>query len=725
MDTSFNPTFSLENQKLLLEFNSESGALIKILAKDTGWKILDRPELGLSFRLLVPISEELRNNQVHGERQSLAHLVVAENRLSAQFTWDNIVSEKGGSLPIKIILDIRLTERQAIFEVTIENRSNYVVENVYCPYFGDIQHPVAPGSEGSSSATTSIGSSAHSSGNSQFKAFLYNYASVQEWQLWPYYQNMRGYFGVDHPIQFASWSPGAGAPMVPFILLKDQWQGLYVGVHAPQYELVAWHTELRPGYLTSINSRVPDTQTLSGKDVATRFAAVHVPYIQPGESRKLTPVAVEPYQGGWQQGVDIYTTWRNQWMKLPTLPPWAQEPHAWQQIHINSPEDELRIRFTDLVQVGKDCAKHGVKAIQLVGWNDGGQDQGNPSHDPDPRLGTFDELKTAIHQIQSLGVKVILFSKFTWSDRATERFRQDLYRLAIKDPYGDYYCYGGYQYQTATQLLDINTKRLIPMCFLSEEYLEVCNQEFTKTVELGADGILFDECLHHSPALLCFDTSHGHRTGAMVYANDNHLIDNFRQITQQAMPDFLFSGEACYDWEMGAYHLSYHRSENKDHIPLSRYMLPDAQFMTAVTGFNDRSMINQCLLYRYIISYEPYNFKGRLDDFPLTLAYGKQMDHLRTELREYFWDGIFRDKVGATVTVQGQPHHPYALFLSKKTGQAALVIVNYDEEQTITVQASIDSGQPLTQYRLVDDPQWKSTRQGITLPPYAAAVVLP
>ena len=40
-------------------------------------------------------------------------------------------------------------------------------------------------------------------------------------------------------------------------------------------------------------------------------------------------------------------------------------------------------------------------------------------------------------------------------------------------------------------------------------------------------------------------------------------------------------------------------------------MLPDALFMTAVTGFDDRNMINQCLLYRYIISYEPYNFKGR------------------------------------------------------------------------------------------------------------------
>jgi len=30
------------------------------------------------------------------------------------------------------------------------------------------------------------------------------------------------------------------------------------------------------------------------------------------------------------------------------------------------------------------------------------------------------------------------------------------------------------------------------------------------------------------------------------------------------------------------------------------------------------------------MSYEPYNFKGRLTDVPLTVAYGRQMDSLRS-----------------------------------------------------------------------------------------------
>ena len=87
--------------------------------------------------------------------------------------------------------------------------------------------------------------------------------------------------------------------------------------------------------------------------------------------------------------------------------------------------------------------------------------------------------------------------------------------------------------------------------------------------------------------------------------------------------------------------------------------------MTAISGFNDRNMVNQCLLCRYIMSYEPYHFKGHLDDFPLTMDYGKRMDALRLELRDYFWDGEYRDTVGARVTnAAGAPHHPYAVFIS-------------------------------------------------------------
>jgi len=77
-------------------------------------------------------------------------------------------------------------------------------------------------------------------------------------------------------------------------------------------------------------------------------------------------------------------------------------------------------------------------------------------------------------------------------------------------------------------------------------------------------------------------------------------------------------------------------------VPQKRYTFPDRPLLTAVNGWDDRNMINQCLLYRYIVSYEPYNFHGWLSAIPKTMAYGGKMDALRTETREWFWDGEFR-----------------------------------------------------------------------------------
>jgi hypothetical protein len=51
--------------------------------------------------------------------------------------------------------------------------------------------------------------------------------------------------------------------------------------------------------------------------------------------------------------------------------------------------------------------------------------------------------------------------------------------------------------------------------------------------------------------------------------------------------------------------------------------------MIAFIGFNDRNTINKALLNRFIISYEPGNFKGHLDEFPLPVKYGSMVDALR------------------------------------------------------------------------------------------------
>src|ERR1019366_2662933 len=119
-------------------------------------------------------------------------------------------------------------------------------------------------------------------------------------------------------------------------------------------------------------------------------------------------------------------------------------------------------------------------------------------------------------------------------------------------------------------------------------------------------------------------------------------------------------------------------------------MDPYQSMMVAASGFNDRETINACLLYRYVISYEPYNFKGHLDDFPLTMEYGRKVDALRTRYKEYLWDAEFRDTQGAEVTVGGKPFTNYTVFGGTEATKRAVVIANLDQHKPITATVRLE-----------------------------------
>ncbi len=686
----------LENQNLRVGFDVHSGALVSLENKITGWRIQNRRELGRSFVIFAPMPDR-HFNPVLSEKNKLASFTKSPDGKSLKFVWQNLESEHAGQLDITLKGFVTLGENGLSFDSEVINHSNLPINSVSYPILGDLSVPV-----GAKTLT---------------RANL-AYAGMQRVPLYPQFTSERGYFGVDYPIQMVP------TPSRPFVLVEAEKQGLYAGAHdVTSRELIEWTFELKPGYEDSLQNKVPAGESISGHPVSLVFSVTHFPFVAPGESVSMMRVVLQPFEGSWHKGVDTYKQWRKTWFQRPSAPTWAKEVHSWQQLNINSSEDDLRLRYEDLPKIGRDCAKYGVKAIQLVGWNNGGQDRGNPSHDTDPRLGTKEQLREAIAEVQRLGVNIILFNKYTWSDITTEWFRRELIHYAALDPYGDYYQYQGYRYQTPTQLAEINPRRFAVMCGNSTRWQEVCAREFQKSIDLGAAGILYDEVQHHGSANYCFAPDHGHPVPANLYAGDAVLGAMFRRIAAASRPDFLFAGEDPYDLELRHYSLSYFRI-NADHIPLHRYIDPDASLMVAASGFDDREMINACLRFRYVISYEPYNFKGHLDDFPMTMEYGRKVDALRTRYKHYLWEAEFRDTQGAEIMVQGKPFSDYSVFGRPSTRKRAVVIVNQDERKTLAATVRLEGGTGKLVSVTPENPEPRSFGGEATVPPRSTVVLL-
>ncbi len=696
----------LEDPTVRAVFDGKTGAWIDFQYKPTGWKIQQRTELGQSFRAYAAWKDRLFN-PVSGLNCRLRDATIDASAQQLTFKWDQLRTSGGLELAVTLRTQVRLEQGRLTFSGRLQNASDATITTLSWPTLGDLvpPHPT----------------------DSLDRENL-DYGTMKRTPLWPQTGNERGYYGTNYPMQIEgkgsllSGIPGAYHFPQRFVLLSAPAQGIYMGVHdTSARQMVCFQSELRPGYLDSFHALSPDLSQLGETPVHLTVEAVHYPMAAPGETIELPNIVVEPYLGDWHGGLDIYRRWRTTWYQQAASPGWLYEVHSWQQIQIGSTEDDLRTSFADLPTRARQLADHGVTALQLVGWNQGGQDRGNPSHDPDQRLGTWEELKEAIGKIERLGVRVILFNKFVWADVTRADYASFLDSAAV-DPYGSPYYHPGYEYQTPVQWMSINNRRFMVACLHDPEWISLCAREFEKSLSLGASGILYDEAFHHYAATHCFSGKHGHRIPATLASGDLTLGQTFQDLLRQRnRSDFLLSAEAPFDLQHQHYALSYFRIF-QGHIPAERYADPYYPIMIAVTGFDDREMINRALLYRYILSYEPYNFKGDLDDFPLTMDYGKKMDAFRTRYSDYLWKGEFRDSMGAKVHTDPGAPISYSVFLQAKGKLRAVVLINDDRSVAHQATLALDGAGSLG-FASPESPELQPCGPQVTVPARSALVV--
>jgi hypothetical protein len=585
---------------------------------------------------------------------------IETNGKRATITWSGFESDRMGSLDIVVIESVRFEGKGVRFSNEIRNGSDAVIESYTYPRLKGLKPP---------------------SGDKRLTQASWNYAGMGSSSLWPKFGNQVGYYGYDTPAQLHNLGTDT-----QFCLILSDSGGLYVGYHdLGQKQAVQICYSLSPAYADSFNSSAVDPSAKVA-DATVCIDPNHLCFVQPGSIKSSEDLVLEPFRGDWHRGADIYKAWRSTWFKTPKAPQWVQDVHSWQQIQINSSEDRLSFPYKDLVKYAGACKRWGVKAIQLTGWQIGGQDRDFPLHDTDPRLGSAQEFKDAISASREMGVEIVLFNKYAWADVTAPAYRSEFRQFAIEDPYGDPYQFNAYAYDTPTQIAFINARHGAGMCQASPTWRMRALKEFRKSVDLGARGILYDECFWHL-CPYCFSQTHGHDVPGAVFSGDVPLVEGFRTIIDPEQ--FVFAGEAPYDIELQTYNMSYFRIE-QGFVPFGRYIDPFAPMSVAVTGWNDKQIINACLLYRFVMSYEPSNFHGELDEMPASLSYGRAVDDLRRRYREWIWDAEFQDTKGAIVTADGKPLSTYTVFL-RKDGHRAVAFANMSNTDSIVCELRLEN----------------------------------
>lgn len=270
----------LQDDKLLVGFDADSGALIRLENKAIHWTIERRPELGVSFRLFAPLPER-RWNPVFGQKQHAAEArKISDHEI--ELKWTNLVSENGGVLPMTLTSTVTLTNGVLAFNATFENDSALTVETIDYPYFGDFNPP-----DRASTLTVRV-----MTNNVP--------AHLKTDEIYPHFGNEKGYWGDFWPTKTRE------AQLSRFCLISTPDEGLYTALAVPAatYKL-EWTFEQHPGVLSNVSNLVPPEDEIAGTPVHLEFRACHFIFAAPHSTTNLMPISLSCYQGDWHAGINL------------------------------------------------------------------------------------------------------------------------------------------------------------------------------------------------------------------------------------------------------------------------------------------------------------------------------------------------------------------------------------------------------------------------------------
>jgi hypothetical protein len=690
----------LENNFIKVEINKINGAIQGIYNKKTKWQVIQQPKLAMGLQLLIPIQNQ-RNHRALSHDQTLSNIKMINNQ-ECELFWDKIEGEKIKHLDIKVVSKITLKETKITFDLTVENNSGYRIDEISYPCFGGVRPP----------ANTKT-----------FRTRTINMCgSFQNTNMLSPFPQARGYWGVNYPT-FINEYP-SGRCIMPFELIELDDQGIYFGAFDDENNNIYFLHEFRPGFIDSKHNIIPETDEISGIPAGYVFTMVRTPFLKTGEKIKLAPVVFQMYEGDWHEGLKPYILWHNSWYKQKAQPSWLKDVDCWQSIIMSDPVGTIYYKYKDLIDVAIEARSKGVKALQIIGWNKGGLDGRLPYFETDQRLGTREEFKDVIKKIEEAGIRVILLCKFSWADATTQEFENEIKQFTVKDFYGKNELYDFSGYQTITGSGTVGSY----LCYLSADFRKFAVKQLENIIELGASGIQNDQM---TPSGNCFDTSHHHRWGESICKGALLMAEEFYSTVQRLNKDFILTGEGPTDQISQYYPVNYIRSGDyyywlDKHVPAWKYINPDMMFATCITGWDDREMINQCLTYGYIINYEPYNFKGRLADIPLTVEYGQKALKLRRKLWDYIWLGKFLDTTGAEVKpLDGNDKaYYYSVFQNRQNAKKAIVITNDDKTYPLTVEVKLSDRMADFDIYSVDNQEIGVYKKYCTIPPRSLVVLV-
>jgi hypothetical protein len=651
----------IENPYYLVAVDTENGTILGLRDKRGRIDLITEPRLADNFRLLIPLPD-LEANYILGREQQLTSHEKGPDSLD--LTWQGPLKNLQGNFDVSVSMKIRLTGPSIEFSISVTNRTHHQIAEVWYPILGGF---------------TGIG-------DRQDSHEMIPYAGKSaETDLFHRFEGRSPGEGLGITYVENFWAYPNPMPM-PWISLYNN--KLNRAMYFACYDTICRYKVVRVEMHPGIGSRRygdnwPRPEEL-GREIplGLKLHWAHFPYAKFGETFTGPPVVVQFHEGDWHDSARIYRQWfKSQFTILGPSSNWMRQKLAFVDTMFLLPEGNVIVRFKDIPRWAKGAADYGVTSVLISGWNVGGHDGSYPYYDPDPRLGTWDELAEGIRECHKMGVKVFFFANIQPVRVDTDWFRSELKRYTSMDRWGVNYGVMGWGMGTLGARLGYTRPPLIGECSAIPDFRKIIVAKIQKLAEIGADGVHIDK-LWPSPGLdfnplSTLSPDQATSVGRLL------ALEEILRACRAINPEFALSTESAWDRTLTYSNVAWAWHDNSsDHVPVLKYTFPEWFPGLVVPQPFDFTPVNNAVRYGYQIFLGPGNYIA-----PDSMAFPpmRQLsDYVREILRmlESVKDSICLGEFLDTLSVQfeGPDEMRYSVFQNPKTGKRACVVVNMGEK---------------------------------------------
>ncbi|GHO88074.1 DUF6259 domain-containing protein [Dictyobacter formicarum] len=674
----------LDNGKVHIEIERANGRIVRFSHLPSGIELVQEERLAENFRLLLPLPD-WRGHYIFGKDQSLVNTEVSDT--TCNLHWRDVHSARG-TFPINVTLTIEIQDDDAHFRMAVENHSPYEIEEIF---------------------NVALGGMANSAERNDWRVHYADWGG--KGREWAFYDTFPGsYLGPAAPVWIGGYHGDMSMPWIDIYNERTR-KGVYIGNHTLETRQSAVWMQLNPStiYRGPAGPHAqywPDADIVGDTPVGLTLAWNSFPFVPPGETWSGPPIVFHFHDGTWREACAYFRAWYDQHWIIDKSGSWMYEEDAWQSTIISYPESTIGYRFCDLPAMARDALQYGIHVLQIDGWDIGGIDRDYPQYSPDPRLGTWEELKQALAECREMGVYVMLFSNLQWVNIETEWFKKELHRYVVRDPYGNMRGGMGWEYNTTLGLRNQTIYRMVAANPSRPEYRQIILEQLQHVVQLGAPGTQIDKL----GAMGEFDYAEDNPAPRDKSVVDGALttLEAFYQQARQANPEFRIASEVHWDRAMPFVDASYSRFFSNDHIPTFGVTFPEYRQSCCITGNWDYGLVNNCLRFGHIMNIEAKCLHGIASDTPELSRYVSEALRLRRELRDVLWHSRLIEPI--MVTVKSEPGLLYTLHQSLRQEQQALVMNHFGVQSMQVEVARTDGVNKALVYRPYCDPE------AITLP---------